>query len=519
MPSNGRSDLDNPELIGEIVSRISDTRAHAPALIDTDRTYSYRTYDQDANRFARAATGVPAAAKRGPVMAIMCRNSIEYAIAYLGMARTKGLLVHISPRATTDEVAQIFAQTDPDILVADAPSLTICERAGLPARIIRLSIDAEPSQKHQKFADFFTHLPSDPLGLTIDPDQPFAINYTGGTTGQPKGSVSSHRARAVSAMASALDFGLTATDIAAVTTPMCHAAGLFTWFQPVLYAGGACVPIPRWNASDFVHAVATLGITCAFVVPAQLRMLLDDPNFSATSLRSLRLIACGGAPVPQDLIAKTEALLPHTDLYRAYGSTETGHLLSQSPERRAVFPYAAGPPGRHVDVSVFRAPGIPASVGEIGEVATKGPHLMTRYLDAPEETAAFFKSDDGWGWTGDLGRIEADGQITLTGRLKDLVISGGMNIYPGELEVILKTAPDIADCAVFGLPDSKWGEVPAAAIVLTPAGSLSAQAIIDFCASQVAAHKRLSKIFFVDEIPRTAAGKAQRHLLRERFTP
>ncbi len=513
------SSADSAELFSDVIARLAQTKGDAMAIISEQRKYSYRAYDDAANHFAHALTTNVARAEHAPVAAIMCRNSIEYAITFLGMVRAGGLSVHISPRASSHEVAQILAQTDPDILVADPPCLDLCERSGLEPQVIRLDVGHDQTAQSQAYTNFFTPKHIDPLARSVDPHQAFAINYTGGTTGRPKGAISSHRARAVSALASAQDFGLTANDIAAVTTPMCHAAGLFSWFQPALHAGAACVPIARWQVNQFAQLVEDLGITCAFVVPTQLRMLLDDPEFSSSKLRTLRLIACGGAPLPEDLIAQTQEFLPQVALYRAYGSTETGHLLSQSPAQRAISPDATGAPSPYIDISVFRAPGTPADQGEIGEVATRGPHLMSHYLDAPEETSAFFKSDDGWGWTGDLGRIETDGQITLTGRLKDLIISGGMNIYPGELEAILNAEPDIADCAVFGLPNAKWGEVPVAAVVRTPAGSIGEQTLIDLCLSKVAAHKRLAKIFFVDAIPRTAAGKAQRHILSARFRP
>ena len=201
---------------------------------------------------------------------------------------------------------------------------------------------------------------------------------------------------------------------------------------------------------------------------------------------------------------------------RAYGSSETGHLAAQNIFNRDDVYDGMNQPGGRLEIEIFRTPGIPANIGEIGEVATRGPHLMTGYIDEPDAEAAFFNTDqtDGqWGWTGDLA-LRHDSYFTLVGRSKHMILSGGLNIYPAELEEILSTHPDVTDCAVFGLEDEKWGELPAAAIVSTRP-DIDTAAIIDHVADKVARYKRLRQIFIVDDIPRTTAGKIQLHLVKQ----
>jgi acyl-CoA synthetase (AMP-forming)/AMP-acid ligase II len=207
--------------------------------------------------------------------------------------------------------------------------------------------------------------------------------------------------------------------------------------------------------------------------------------------------------------------LPDVDLVIAYGSTETGHVISQQPRERSVKPGSLGRIGPRYRLKVFTAPGDEAAPGEIGEIATFGPHLLDGYLGEDAETAAYFKSGDGWGWTGDLGFIDKDGVVTLAGRAKDLIISGGINVYPAEIETPLMTHPDVADCAAFGLPDEKWGELPAAAVVLRPEAQAGERDLIDHAARSLARFKRPRRIFFVAELPRTAGGKILRARLWE----
>jgi acyl-CoA synthetase (AMP-forming)/AMP-acid ligase II len=244
-------------------------------------------------------------------------------------------------------------------------------------------------------------------------------------------------------------------------------------------------------------------------------MLLEHPDCAPDRLVSLRRIIAGGAEAPGALHMRMKERLPDVDLVIAYGSTETGHVISQQPRERSVKPGSLGRIGPRYRLKVFTAPGDEAAPGEIGEIATFGPHLLDGYLGEDAETAAYFKSGDGWGWTGDLGFIDKDGVVTLAGRAKDLIISGGINVYPAEIETPLMTHPDVADCAAFGLPDEKWGELPAAAVVLRPEAQAGERDLIDHAARSLARFKRPRRIFFVAELPRTAGGKILRARLWE----
>jgi fatty-acyl-CoA synthase len=245
--------------------------------------------------------------------------------------------------------------------------------------------------------------------------------------------------------------------------------------------------------------------------------LLDHPDFDPQRLRSLRRIVFGGAPISRALIERAEAAMPWLACERAYGSSETGHLAAQRRASRDAVYDGLSQPGGRLEIEIFKAPGVPAAIGETGEVATRGAHLMTGYLGDDAARAEFFRtgeSDGGWGWMGDLA-VRHDGYFTLVGRSKHMILSGGLNIYPAELEEVLASHPDVADCAVVGLDDPEWGEIPVAAIVPADGRAIDTEAIAEFVAARVARYKRLRRILTVDAIPRTGAGKIQVHFVRQ----
>lgn len=501
-------------LTGEILGFWARRTPRRPAVLCDGGELSYSALDRLANRFAHALSGLAPGAR----IVIMSRNRAEYPAIHFGAARSGHVLVHVSPRYTPGELAFVLKKTKAALLIADAGALGVfaAARKNLPPPPLVIALGDGNEGDHLRFADFIAGQPDTLPAVTIEPDDAFSVTYTGGTTGDPRGAVASHAGRLVSARAGVEDFGLEARDIVAVTTPLCHAAGLFTWYQSAAMAGAAAVLMAKWDAGEFIAAVERHRITAAFVVPAQLVMLLDCPDFDARRLASLRLLACGGAPATADTIARAEAVLPGCALARAYGSTETGHLSCQHPADRMVKAESLGRPGRHMEVAVLDGRGQPAARGEVGEIATRGRHVMLAYFDDPAGTADYFRSGDSWGWTGDMATVDKNGFITLVGRRDDVIISGGMNIYPAEIEKALARHKAVAECAVFGVADPLWGEVPAAAVVLRVGAKATETELTAFCARNVAPYKCITDIIFMDILPRTAAGKVRRHVLRNR---
>jgi fatty-acyl-CoA synthase len=501
---------------GEILRHAAVTFSDKIGIIDGDRQWSFAEVDGVANQFAHAVTA--AMGEGDGRVGIMARNSAEYVFAHFGTARTGRVGINFPTRITVEDFVASAALTKPEILVVDGATAAIASEGiralAAPPRLV--CIDKVDAPGIMSFDDFLRGQSVAAPGIAVDPDAPGSIVFTGGTTGRPKAALATQRARAVSAMAGVEDFRIDGDVVAGFTVPFSHAAGLFSWFQPAVLAGCTGVIVPRWDPALLMRLAERHRISMIFAVPAQLALLLQHPEFAPERLRSLTTIVLGGAPVARELIERAESVMPWLTCARAYGSTETGHLAAQfRPDRGQVYD-GVNQPGGRLEIEVFKSPGVVAGEGEIGEVATRGPHLMLGYLDDSAATAEFFRpgdTDGRWGWMGDLAMKHA-GYISLVGRSKDLILSGGYNIYPAELEEALLTHRDVAECAVFAMPDATWGELPVAAVVAanaTPDGDR----IMAHVGEKVSRHKRLRRIFFVDRIPRTPAGKVQRHVLKE----
>ena len=501
---------------GEILACAARRFRDKIGLIDGPGRWTFGELDALANQFANALVNT-LAADDGPV-GIMGKNSVEYAITHFGTARTGLHTINFPTRCTEDELLHVIDLTRPAALITNPEYDEIvnaaCKRCGISP--LRLSMGAERSDAGADFWQFLLDASDALPDIPVDPDASGSVIFTGGTTGMPKAVLASQRARAVSAMAAIEDFRMETTQVAGFSVPFTHTAGLFSWFQPAVLAGCTGVLIPKWDPESFMELTGQHGINVIFAVPAQLAKLLAHPAFDPERLRSLKRVVFGGAPLSPALIQRAEDAMPWMECARAYGSTETGHLAAQIKSDREVVFDGYNQPGGRLQIEIFKEAGVVAEIGETGELATRGPHLMTGYLDDETAQEEFFKTDttDGqWGWMGDLA-IRHDGYFTLVGRRKHMILSGGLNIFPAELEELLSSHPQIADCVVFGTEDSVWGELPAAAVVAN-AGNIDEQGIMDFVAERVARHKRIRKIYVLDKIPRTVAGKAQIHLVKE----
>lgn len=510
-------------LIGETLAHSAARLPDKAVFISGGARTSFAGLDAAASRFAHALLADGLA--KGETVAILCGNHVPHAVAYFGTARTGGIAAHLSNRYAEDEIAHTLKLVDAVVAVVDA------EFAGLVSglsrdlpklrRIVVVGQGGTPGEAEGAVSfDAYIDGRADTVpDIAIADTDPASITFTGGTTGFPKAALLTHRARTVWCETAIDWFSLGPDDTLAVASPMYHAAGMFIWVQPGILAGATAVLLGHWDVADFIAEIERAGATGAFLVPAQIKMLIDDPAFDEASdsgrLRSLKKIVYGGAPSPPGLIERADAAMPHTEFIQNYGQTEIGPMVTLYARDRARKPDAIGLPTSRCELGIFAQPGVPAAPDEVGEIAVRGDSVMIGYVNGPDETAAFFKTADGWGYTGDMGYADEDGLITLVDRAKDVIIAGGVNIYPAEIERVLFTVPGIDDCAAFGVADEKWGEVPLVAVVLQPGAALNEQEIADICADRIARHKRPRRIHIVDAIPKTGAGKILRPALRE----
>ena len=520
-------------LTGDMLRRSAERFPRKTAIIRDAQRLSYRELDHASNRLARAllALGLP----RGAKVAIVSRNLPEYAIAFFGVARSGMVLVNVSILYAPDELAWVLQKADTQVLLFDAlfadkvrQVLAQCPAIAQLVRIDSPESRAAAAPAHgpvdgppwSTFDDFQAGFGDDDPAVSIHEDEPFCMTYTGGTTGRPKGVLCTHRARSVTAHTVVVEEALDERDVVAIVTPMFHVAALNIMFQPAMLVGATVTFVTPWSPEGFMATCARDQVTAAFMVPTQANTLVTHAGFDAAAMASWRKLTFAGAPMPDWVQVELQKKLPQLMLTQVYGQSEMGVLTALRHWHLEGYLGSIGRQAFNVDIGLFDLQGRPVAPGELGEIASRGDNLMHAYYNEPEQTAAFYKFPEllpGWGFTGDVATMDADGFVTLVDRAKDMLISGGENVYPKEIEDVLYQLPEVAECAVFGVPDTKFGELPAAYLLLKPGATLDEAQVVAHVESHLARLKRPRLIRFVTEFPKTPIGKIQKNILKEPF--
>ncbi|MBT3884023.1 MAG: AMP-binding protein [Rhodospirillaceae bacterium] len=507
---------DQGMLIGEILANTAARVPDKPAIVAGEFSQTYGELDRTANRFAQAliSTGLG----KGHNIGIYSPNKPDYPVIYFGAARSGAILAHLSARFSLGELQNVIDSTDIEAIFVDAGLAgNLMDIWGdLPGLKRIIAIGGAAPEGTESLAGFIGDAPDTPPDVALTDDEAFAITYTGGTTGFPKGVVAGHQSRVIGCLRAEREFGLTEDDVFCCSTPLFHIAGLFVWFQTGVLIGNTLVLMPAWDAEEFMRLVEEDGVTASFMIPTQINGIISHPNFAAERLKGWRYGNFGGAPNPVAQMQKMLDVLPYVIWVEQYGQSESGNLTVRPPEFCAAKMASAGRAFADLDMAIFDADDNPLPPGEVGELVTRGVHVMIGYYKNAEATKAAINSD-GWIRTGDVGYIDEDGFLFLVDRSKDMIISGGENIYPSEIENALYSHAAVNECAVFGIPDDYWGELPAAHVVLEDGESVDEEALMDFCIERLARHKRPRMIKFVEELPKTAVGKIQKNIIRAHY--
>ncbi len=491
-------------------------RAHATerpdqiAVVDAGASLTYREFDTRLDRVAAALQrdGLTL----GDVGAICASASVAYATAFLGILRAGGTVSPLAPSSTPESVAGMVEDCGAHILFLDRE--VAAALAPVAARLPRLRVALDDSDVGAPFEDWLGEPGAKPRPVTVQPDAAFNIIYSSGTTGKPKGIVQPNSLRWAQVRRGAY----TEEAVTVVSTPLYSNTTLVS-FLPTLANGGTVVVLPKFDAAEFLRLAERHRATHAMLVPVQYRRLMQHPDFEAHDLSSFRMKFSTSAPFPAELMAEVLRRWPG-GLIEFYGMTEGGGscalLAHEFPDKL----HTVGRPMEGHDIRLIDEQGREVAAGEAGEVVGRSPAMMKGYHNQPEETRkAEWVSPAGERFirTGDVGRFDADGFLTLIDRKKDMIISGGFNIYPSDLEAELTAHPDVAEASVFGVASEAWGETPVAAVVMRPGADVSDGELRAWVNARVGKTQRLAELHLVDALPRSAIGKVLKRELREMF--
>ena len=472
-----------------------------------DRTRTYRELLTRIDRVSCLLTGL--GLQPGEHGAIIGKNSIEYMEIVLGAAQAGVALATINPRLSEPEIVAVCDDAQARIVFADPAAAVALRDAAPAAHPTIIDIGKEFEACLQK-ANPGAALPRIPEW------DDFTIPYTSGTTGRPKGVLVPHRSRILTLFGMAVEYGCyTPEDRFLAIAPMCHGAGMIFSLAPIFF-GGCAEIMDRFEPEEVLARLGSQQITGFFGVPTHFHALLSlEPRLlAANHSTALRAVISNAAALPQAL---KERLVEHFGpdlLHETYGSTEAGIVSNLRPPDQLRKLQCVGQPFPCTEVELRRPDGAACAVDEVGELFSRSPYLFNGYWGRPKDSAEAFR--DGWVTVGDLARRDSEGYLYIVDRLKDMVISGGVNIYPREVEEVLLMHPGVQDAAVIGIPDEKWGEVLKAFIVRRPGNDLTSATLTAFLEPRIARMKLPKHVEFIPQIPRNANGKVLKTTLRAR---
>ncbi|EDY55784.1 MULTISPECIES: long-chain fatty acid--CoA ligase [Streptomyces] len=494
------------EGLGSWPARRARKTPHRTALIHGDTTFTYAALHTRVTRLAHAlrARGI----RRGDRIAYLGPNHPSYLETLFAAGTLGAVFVPLNTRLAGPEIGYQLSDSGARALVYSPSHAGLV--AGLPGSTdVRTYVEVG-AEYEQLLAD----PPAEPIDEPVAPDDTCIIMYTSGTTGRPKGAMLTHGNLTWNAINVLVDTDLIADERALVSAPLFHTAGLNMLTLPVLLKGGTCVLVEAFDPNATFDLIEQHRITFMFGVPTMFEQVARHPRWADADLSSLRILTCGGSPVSTPLIAAYQER--GLTFLQGYGMTEASPgTLFLDAEHAISKAGSAGVPHFFSDVRVVRPDLAPVDTGETGEVVLRGPHVMPGYWGLPEETAASFA--DGWFRSGDAARVDEDGYVFIVDRIKDMIISGGENIYPAEIEDLLLGHPDIAECAVIGVPDDKWGEVPRAVVVPREGAVPDPDEVLASLAGRLAKYKIPKSVVVADELPRTASGKLLKSRVRKRY--
>ncbi len=490
-------------------------RGNKVAIVDLD-TKAEVTYAQLDKRSGQLAAWLQSKGiGKGERVAILAPNCPEIFDAEFGCAKSGTICLPLNWRLTVPELEYILNDSAPKVLIFDekfaAQAAQLVERCG-----IEHALQIEQDNASSSYENALATAGSDYVAVECTHDDVAMIMYTSGTTGHPKGAMITFGMNFYNAVNLALPAGVGVNAIQLVVLPLFHTGGMNCYANPILHAGGRVLLMRDFEPGRALSIIGDpeFGVTHFFGVPAPYQFMMQHPDFAATDLSRLQAAGVGGAPCAEAIL--TGWIDRGVSLLQGWGMTETspgGTMLDAEDVLTKIG--SSGKPVLHTEVKIVDDDGKELPWGNVGELLIRGPNITPGYWNKPEATADSFV--DGWLKTGDAARFDEDGFIYIVDRWKDMYISGGENVYPAEVENVLYQLPEIAEAAVIGVPDERWGETGKAVLVLKPGQQLAADQVIAHCLANLAKFKVPGSVEFIAALPRNATGKVLKRNLRDQF--
>ncbi|MDF1554577.1 MAG: long-chain-fatty-acid--CoA ligase [Deferrisomatales bacterium] len=510
-----------------IASAICPDRA---AIVFEGKRLSFAQLADRVNRLANAL--LESGVEKGDRVAILQVNCPEFVEIYFATAKVGGICVPLNFRAKQEELTHTLNSSEAKILCAGGryTGLVTDMQATLttPPRLV--AMDGTVSGM-ENYAELVADGSSDEPSVAIDDDDVTILMYTAGTTGLPKGVPLRHSAFSVYLLGNVTPVDLDMEETNILSVPLYHVAGIQAMIAAV-YGGRTIALMRQFEADEWLDTVEREKAHRAMLVPTMLKRIVDHPDLAKWDLSSLQVITYGAASMPFEVIKKAIETFPDVMFINAFGQTETAstitmlgpedHKLSgdETEEERDKklnrLAHSIGRPMADIEIQIWGEGGRRLPVREVGEIMARGARVMSGYWKDAEKTAKAL-TEDGWLHTNDTGYMDEDGYIFLSGRSDDMIIRGGENISPEEVENVLHAHPKVSDASLIGVPDPEWGQDPRAIVVLKDGQTATEGEIIDFCRERMAGFKRPRSVVFVDDLPRTSTGKVQRKVLRDLY--
>jgi acyl-CoA synthetase (AMP-forming)/AMP-acid ligase II len=469
-------------------------------------------------------------AEKGDRIGMLQVNCNQYVEAYYASAMIGTIFVPLNFRAKSDELSYMITNAEAKILFVGSRYSEMVGAMLLELPTVKhcISIDRK-DEKRLYYEDVIDSASSDESFIEIGDEDITMLMYTAGTTGRPKGVPLRHSAFVSYVLENVEPASPDIEERNLLTVPLYHVAGIQAMLAAI-YGGRTLVMMRQFEVKEWLEAIQKEKATRAMLVPTMLKRVIDDPDFSRYNLSSLKVVTYGAAPMPFEVIDRAIKMMPWVKYINAFGQTETASTItSLGPEDHNIegteeekqkklkrLSSSIGRPLPDVEVKIVDGEGKALSSLEVGEIWARGPRIMTGYWRDEQKTSQVM-TQDGWLRTGDMGWMDEEGYIYLAGRGDDMIIRGGENISPEEVENVLHSHPKVEEAAVIGVPDPEWGQEPRAVIVLKKGKAATSEEIIEYCRSKLSGFKRPRSVVFLDSLPRNPMGKVLRKKLREEY--